>query len=76
MKAPATRIESNNNWVAPTYFATVGIPLVAGRDFTDRDIEQSPRVAIVSESIARRFFPGQNPLGKRLGRVDTTARAQ
>jgi len=62
--------QSNNNWVAPTYFDTVGIPLVAGRDFTDRDIEQSPRVAIVSEAIARRFFPGQNPLGKRLGRVD------
>jgi predicted permease len=63
-------VQSNNNWVAPTYFATVGIPLVAGREFTDRDAEQSPRVAIVSESIARRFFPGQNPLGKRLGRVD------
>jgi predicted permease len=63
-------IESNNNWVAPTYFGTVGIPLIAGRDFTDRDTEPSPRVAIVSESIARRFFPGQNPLGKRLGRVD------
>jgi predicted permease len=63
-------IESNNNWVAPTYFATVGVPLIAGRDFTDRDTESSPRVAIVSESIARRFFPGQNPLGKRLGRVD------
>jgi predicted permease len=60
----------NNNWVAPTYFATVGIPLVAGRDFTERDTEQSPRVAIVSESIAKRFFPGQDPLGKRLGRVD------
>jgi predicted permease len=58
----------NNNWVAPTYFATVGIPLLAGRDFSARDTGQSPRVAIVSESIARRFFAGQNPLGKRLAR--------
>jgi predicted permease len=63
-----TGIQLNNNWVSPTYFATTGIPLVAGRDFTERDTAQSPRVAIVSESIARRFFPGQNPLGKRLGR--------
>jgi len=61
-------IQLNNNWVAPTYFSTVGIPLVAGRDFTDRDTLQGPRVAIVSESIARRFFPGQNALGQRIGR--------
>jgi predicted permease len=63
-------IQSNNNWVAPTYFSTVGIPLVAGRDFTARDTEQGPGVAIVSESIAKRFFPGLNPLGKRIGRFD------
>ena len=63
-----TGIQLNNNWIAPSYFATVGIPFVAGRDFTDRDTAQSPRVAIISESIARRFFPGQNPLGRRLGR--------
>ena len=57
----------NNNWIAPGYFATVGIPVVAGRDFTDRDRAQSARVAIISESIARRYFPDQNPIGKRLG---------
>ncbi len=68
IEGAGTGIQLNNNWIAPTYLATVGIPLVAGRDFTDRDTEQSPRVAIVSDSIARRFFPGQNPLGKRLGR--------
>ena len=70
IEGAGTGINLNNNWVSPTYFSTNGIPLVAGRDFTDRDTAQSPRVAIVSESIARRFFPGQNPLGKRLGRVD------
>ena len=60
-------IQLNNNWVSPAYFSTVGIPLVAGRDFTERDTAQSPRVAIISESIARRYFTNQNPLGKRLG---------
>ena len=70
IEGAGTGIKSNNNWVSPTYFKTVGIPLVEGREFTERDNVQSPRVAIVSESVARRYFPGQNPLGKRLGRVD------
>ena len=60
-------IQVNNNWVSPKYFSTVGIPLLSGRDFTDRDTAQSPRVAIVSESIARRYFANTSPLGKRLG---------
>src|SRR6185436_12679208 len=60
-------IQLNNNWISPAYFSTVGIPIVAGRDFTERDTAQSLRVAIISESIARRHFPNQNPLGKRLG---------
>jgi predicted permease len=60
-------IQLNNNWVAPAYFSTVGIPLVSGRDFTDLDTSQSPRVAIISDSVARRYFPGQSPIGKRLG---------
>jgi macrolide transport system ATP-binding/permease protein len=68
IEGTGTGIQLNNNWISPTYLATVGISFVAGRDFTDRDTEQSPRVAIISESIARRFFPGQNPLGRRLGR--------
>jgi predicted permease len=66
-------IQVNNNWVSPKYFSTVGIPLLSGRDFSDRDTAQSPRVAIVSESIARRYFANTSPLGKRLGyqKLDT-----
>ena len=51
----------------PGYFAALGIPLRAGRDFTWRDVENQPNVVIVSESTARRLFPaGENPLGRRL----------
>jgi len=55
------------NWVGSDYFLTVGIPLVSGREFNERDTEHSPRVAIINESIARRYFQGQNPIGRRLG---------
>jgi predicted permease len=52
--------------VGPHYFSTMGIPLVAGRDFTDRDDESSPQVAAINEAMAQRFFPGANPIGRRL----------
>jgi macrolide transport system ATP-binding/permease protein len=52
--------------VAPRYFETVGIPLVKGRDFNEQDGPNSPRVVVVGEEFARRFFPGEDPLGKRL----------
>ena len=51
--------------VSPRYFATLAIPLLAGRDFTDADDAGAPTVAVVNEAFARRFWPGQNPLGRR-----------
>src|SRR5688572_28181466 len=53
------------NSVAPGYFATLGIPLVAGRDFDELDTPASPKVTIISERMARHFMG--NPVGQRLG---------
>jgi predicted permease len=46
------------------FFATLGIPLVLGREFTENDTMTSPPVAVVNETFARTFFPGENPLGR------------
>ena len=54
------------NGAAPGYFHTVGIPLVTGRDFTWADDEKAPRVVIVNQALAHRFWPGENPLGKHV----------
>ncbi len=56
-------------WVSPGYFQTMQIPLLAGRDFTDRDTTASPPVAIVNETFARQFFGAGTPLGKTLRTV-------
>ena len=56
-----------DNWVGAGYFATVGMPLVSGRGIEPRDVVGSPHVAVITESVARRFFAGRDPLGKRLG---------
>ncbi len=55
------------NSVSVDYFRTMGTPLRAGRDFTNRDNETAPKVVLVSETFARRYFSNENPLGKRVG---------
>ena len=62
---PEKRVRIAFNRVAPGYFSTLGIPIVAGRDFDDRDTATTPNVAIVSERLARHF--DGNPVGQRLG---------
>jgi len=52
--------------IGPEYFRTLGIPLIRGRYFSDRDSAQSARVTIVSESFARLFFQGTDPIGRRI----------
>ena len=56
---------------SPDYFATLGVPLVAGRVFDARDTRQSPNVAIVNESFARAVFGSASPLGQRFWRQAT-----
>jgi len=51
--------------VTPGYFKTLGIPLKAGRDLTDRDQYESDFVALVNEALVKQSFPGENPLGRR-----------
>jgi ABC-type antimicrobial peptide transport system permease subunit len=60
--------------VAPRYFETLGIALVAGRDFNDRDVLGSPRVAVISEHLAHDFFPGRTPIGQTIGFRDGDGR--
>ena len=59
--------EVRNNVVGQDYFAAMGIPLVQGRGFGPQDTEKSQKVAVISESMAQRFFPSSSPLGKRFG---------
>jgi predicted permease len=51
--------------ISPRYFAALLIPLTAGRDFTDADDAAAPTVAIINEHFARRFWPGQDPVGRK-----------
>jgi predicted permease len=57
------------NRVSAGYFATVGTPLLRGREFSDRDRADSPLVALVTESFARKFFGDADPIGRRIGQT-------
>ena len=55
---------SKFTWASPGYFQTLQIPLIAGRDFNERDLTTSPRVAVVSETFVRKFLAAVHPIGK------------
>jgi putative ABC transport system permease protein len=52
--------------MTPQYFRALKIPLITGRQFTERDNKEAPQVVIVNETLARRYFPGESAVGKRL----------
>jgi predicted permease len=54
----------NFNFISPAYLKTMRTPLLAGRDFNESDTATSAQVAIISETVAKRFFPNSNPVGK------------
>lgn len=64
--AKADRPVTNYMAIKPDYFRTLGIPLREGRDFTLRDDLKAPPVAIINETLARRYFPHQDPIGQRI----------
>src|SRR5262249_14577501 len=54
------------NHISPEYFRTMGIPMRTGRPFSAQDGAEAPKVVIINETLARRFFPNENPIGRRL----------
>jgi putative ABC transport system permease protein len=67
IEAMANRPGAGERQVTPNYFEAMGIPLLEGRTFTAQDRADTPPVVVVNEALARRFFPGERALGKRLG---------
>jgi predicted permease len=64
---PGEDVNSVFQNVSPGTFQTMGISIVRGRDFTERDDEKAPKVIIVNEPMARRFFGNEDPIGRRVG---------
>ena len=62
----ARELEANVNIVSAGYFRTIGTPLRAGREFTTEDSAGTPGVIVINETAARRFWPGEDPLGKQI----------
>jgi predicted permease len=71
----AEQIETPVDSVTPSYFRTMGIALMQGREFTEQDGLESPPVAIINNTFARRFWPGENPLGRRFKFGDSDSNA-
>jgi predicted permease len=64
---PDTNTTASFNGVGPGYFKTIGIPLLAGREFTRADESNAPKVAVVNQAFVKKFEMGQNVLGRRIG---------
>jgi len=65
-------VQVQENRVSPAYFVTTGMRLVEGRTFDATDREGSPKVAIVNRTMARKYFPGRSPIGRRFGYGEST----
>lgn len=63
---PGQEPTASYSMVTPHYFRSMGIRLLAGREFTGSDVDGAPLVAVINETMVRRFWPDESPLGKRL----------
>jgi predicted permease len=72
---PSDKVSAEADWrfITPGYFETVGTRLIRGRYFDDRDTETSLPVAIIDESMARTYWPAEDPIGKRIKRGSSSA---
>ncbi len=68
--APPPNFDNGSSWarVTPDFFSTLGIRIVNGRAITEQDTASSPHVVVVNEAFAKKFFKGQDPIGKRFGK--------
>ena len=66
---PGEERRTHNRNVSPAYSKAMGIRLIQGREFNDRDTKDAPKVATINETMARRYWPNENPLGKRIALV-------
>ena len=64
-------IIASSGYVSPDYFRAMGMPLLKGRYFDERDVRGAPDVAIVDDKLAERFWPNEDPIGKRMRRGDS-----
>ena len=63
---PGEQREARFNVVGPGYLQALGIPLLRGRDFTDRDTDAAPGVVLLNQAMVRRYWPDEDPLGKQI----------
>jgi predicted permease len=70
-RTPANGDQVSFNIAGNGFFSTMGIPLIAGRSFNSQDTQNSPKVAVISETMARRFFPNGSAIGRRFGIGET-----
>jgi putative ABC transport system permease protein len=63
---PGERLVATTGAINSGYFRTIGIPLLTGRYFTEQDRDKSPSVVIINDTIARRYWPGEDPIGRHL----------
>lgn len=69
---PQKESDRSSDWdmVGPRYFSTLGIPILAGRDILESDSAAAPKVCVINEAFARKFFAGRNPAGLHLTAID------